>query len=158
MMWYHNKYDMINTSSFSRFTNFQGSHMISSSWTLVPYFIAMVHTNAEYCKRDYSDRLWDVWLYSLTSCHFSFWNIPWVREEPLWEVKRGEERKKRWENFWLPVAVDWSYHANRFELGSRSDPASWLEELYSVKFWLALVNWQVYCYWLLVNQFSWHLW
>ena len=68
--------------------------------------------------------------------------------------QRGE---KRWENLWLPATVDWSYRANIFELGSRSDPASWfIEEPYSI-FWLAIVNWQVFCYWLLVSQFSWHL-
>ena len=32
----------------------------------------------------------------------------------------------------IPPTVDWSYCANRFELGSRSDPASRLEEPYSV--------------------------
>ena len=46
-------------------------------------------------------------------------------------AKRWRERiEKRWENLWLPATVDWSYRANRFELGSRSDPASWLEEPY----------------------------
>ena len=34
----------------------------------------------------------------------------------------------RWENLWLPATVDWYYRTNRFELGSTSDPASWLEE------------------------------
>ena len=64
-----------------------------------------------------------------------------------------EKRERRWENLWLPTTVDWSYRANRFELGSRSDPASWLEEPYSV-LWLAVVNWQVCCYWLLDNNWS----
>ena len=50
-----------------------------------------------------------------------------------------EKRNRRWENLWWPATVDWSYHANRFELGSRSDPASWLEEPYGV-LWLTLVN------------------
>ena len=60
-------------------------------------------------------------------------------------AKRWEEkRERRWENLWLPVTVDWSYHGNRFELGSRSDTASWLEEPYSI-LWLARVNWQVCC-------------
>ena len=37
----------------------------------------------------------------------------------------------RRENLWLPATVDWSYRADlRFELRSRSDPASWLEEPY----------------------------
>ena len=45
-------------------------------------------------------------------------------EEPrsaISEVQSGEERENR---------VDWSYRANRFELGSRSDPVSWMEEPY----------------------------
>ena len=43
-------------------------------------------------------------------------------------MKRWEEkRERRWENLWLPTTVDWSYDTNRFELGSKSDPASWLE-------------------------------
>ena len=67
---------------------------------------------------------------------------------------KREKIDKRSENLWLPTTVDWSYRANRFELGSRSDPASWLEELYSV-LWLAVVNWQVCCYWLLVNLILW---
>ena len=46
-----------------------------------------------------------------------------LREE-LWNsdkqsVKR-EKIEKTWENLWLPATVDWSYCANRFELGSRS--------------------------------------
>ena len=43
---------------------------------------------------------------------------------------KREKIEKRWENLWVPATVDWSYRANRFELGSRSDPASWLEEPY----------------------------
>ena len=77
-----------------------------------------------------------------------------LREERPWssDKRSGEERReKRWENLWLPKTVNWPYCANRFELGSRCDPASWLEEPYS-KLWLAVVNWQVLCcYWLLVN-------
>ena len=38
-------------------------------------------------------------------------------------VKR-EKIDKRWENLWVPATVDWSYRANIFELGSRSDPTS----------------------------------
>ena len=73
-----------------------------------------------------------------------------LREEAINGDKRREKREK-WENLWLPMTVDWSYCANRFELGSRSDPASWLEEPYSV-LWLAVVlYWQVCCYWLPVN-------
>ena len=79
-------------------------------------------------------------------------NIPWV-PEICRKAARREERE-RWENLWLPATADWSYRANRFELGSRSDPTSWLEEPYSVT-WLAFVNWQVCCYWLLVNRLSW---
>ena len=45
------------------------------------------------------------------------------------KIKARRERKG--ENLWLAAAVDWSYRANRFELGSRSDTASWLEEPYS---------------------------
>ena len=47
----------------------------------------------------------------------------------LREEQQEEKREKRWENLWLPTTVDWSYRANRFELGSKSDPASWLEDL-----------------------------
>ena len=73
-----------------------------------------------------------------------------LREEAISGDKRREKREK-WEDLWLPMTVDWSYCANRFELGSRSDPASWLEEPYSV-LWLAVVlYWQVCCYWLPVN-------
>ena len=46
------------------------------------------------------------------------------------EVVKREKIEKTWDNLWLPAIVDWSYCANRFELGSRSDPASWLEEPY----------------------------
>ena len=46
------------------------------------------------------------------------------------EVVKREKIEKTWENLWLPTTVDWSYRTNRFELGSRSDPASWLEEPY----------------------------
>ena len=46
------------------------------------------------------------------------------------EAVKREKIDKRWENLWLPATVNWSYHANRFELGSRPDPASWLEEPY----------------------------
>ena len=48
------------------------------------------------------------------------------REEPrsaISEVRWGEERENRQE-------VRIKTHTNRFELGSRSDPASWLEEPY----------------------------
>ena len=65
-------------------------------------------------------------------------------------MRRWEEKRERWENLWLPETVDWCYCANRFEVGSRSDPASWLDEPYSV-LWLALiVNCQVCCYWWLL--------
>ena len=60
---------------------------------------------------------------------------------------------------WLPTTVDWSYQDNRFELGLKPDPASWLEKPYRV-LWLAHVNWQVCCYWFLVNRsrgVNWHL-
>ena len=77
-----------------------------------------------------------------------------LKEEPWsgnkWSAKWWGEREKRWENLWLPATVNWSYCANRFELGSRSDPISWLGEPYSV-LWLAVANWQVCCYWLVVN-------
>ena len=56
-----------------------------------------------------------------------------LREEPWNGNKRSAKREKiekTWENLWLPATVDWSYCANRFELGSRYDPASWLEEPY----------------------------
>ena len=87
-----------------------------------------------------------------------------LREEPQRGDKQSTKQRgeKRWENLWLPTTVDWSYRTNRFELGSRSDPASWLEEPYSI-LWLVVVNWQVCCYWLLVRcqlyitrQLSWH--
>ena len=48
--------------------------------------------------------------------------LPWRHEKREKEVAR--------ENLWLPATDDWSYRANRFKLGSRSDPASWLEETY----------------------------
>ena len=38
------------------------------------------------------------------------------------------------------IPIDWSYRANRFELGSRADPASWLEEPYNVSDVLAVVS------------------
>ena len=57
-----------------------------------------------------------------------------LREEPQSAISEaqsgGEKIDKRWENLWLPATVDWSYCVNRFELGSRPDPASWLEEPY----------------------------
>ena len=43
---------------------------------------------------------------------------------------KREEIDKRWENLWMPAIVHWSYHVNRFELGSRSDPVSWLDKPY----------------------------
>ena len=52
-----------------------------------------------------------------------------LREEPRSGEKKRIEREQV-ENLWLPAAVDWSYRANRFELGSRS--ASWWEEPISV--------------------------
>ena len=55
------------------------------------------------------------------------------------ETVKREKIDKRWKNLWLPTTVDWSYRANRFDLGSRSDPASWLEEPYSV-LWLAVIT------------------
>ena len=53
-------------------------------------------------------------------------------------------------SMWLSTTVNWSYHTNRFELGSRSDPASWLEEPFSI-LWLAVVNWQVCYVFLFIN-------
>ena len=51
-----------------------------------------------------------------------------LREEPWSGDKRTakwrERREKSWEDLWFPTTVTWSYCANRFELGSRSDPAS----------------------------------
>ena len=78
---------------------------------------------------------------------FKFWNVGkydthtlhrqkntldargFLKEEP-WS---GDKRTAKREEVRKPlVAHDsystWSYHANRFELGSRPDPASWLEE------------------------------
>ena len=46
--------------------------------------------------------------------------------------KWWRERENRRGALVIPPTVDWSYCANRFELGSRSDPASRLEEPYSV--------------------------
>ena len=66
----------------------------------------------------------DSWLI-LPHCQPTLGARGFLREEP-W---RGEKRReRRWENLWLPATVDWSYRTNRFELGSRSDPASWLEQ------------------------------
>ena len=58
-----------------------------------------------------------------------------------------------WENLWLPGTVDWSYHANRFELGSRSDPASWLvwRNLIAYSDWLSLTDKCVVIGCLLIN-------
>ena len=51
-----------------------------------------------------------------------------LREEPR---RRERDRDREGEkNLWLPTTVDWSYRANRLELGTRYDPASWLEEAY----------------------------
>ena len=50
-----------------------------------------------------------------------------LREEPwsvISEAVKREKIDKRWENLWLPTTADRSYCTNRFELGSRSDPAS----------------------------------
>ena len=57
-------------------------------------------------------------------------------------AKRWEEkRERRRENLWLPATVEWSYCANKFELVSRSDPTSWLEEPYSIySDWLVLTD------------------
>ena len=55
-----------------------------------------------------------------------------LRDEPWNGNKRsGEERENR-EDVRKPLVTrdSWSYCTNRFELGSRSDPASWLEEPY----------------------------
>ena len=57
--------------------------------------------------------------------------IGFLREEPrsaISEERSGEERENRQEV--RPAIFDWSHRANRFELGSRSDLASWLEEPY----------------------------
>ena len=65
-----------------------------------------------------------------------------LREEPrstISEAVKREKIDKRWENLWLPATVVWSYRSNRFELGSRSDHISWLEEHCSV-LWLAVVT------------------
>ena len=43
-----------------------------------------------------------------------------LKEEPRSGEKRRERERERWENLWLPAAVDRSYCTNRFELGSRS--------------------------------------
>ena len=81
-------------------------------------------------------------LYSRLVQQLKSWFIPqkstlaargFLREEPqsaISEAVKREKIDKRWENLWLPATVDWSYRANRFELGARSDPASWLEEPY----------------------------
>ena len=55
--------------------------------------------------------------------------------------RRGEKRRYE-KTSGCPATVDWSYRANKFELGSRSNPVSWLEEPYGV-LWLAVVNWQL---------------
>ena len=81
-------------------------------------------------------RIWGVSESSYLSCslnQITLWARSFLREEPrsvTSEAVKREKIDKRWENLWLPVTVDWSYRANRFELGSRSDPASWLEEPY----------------------------
>ena len=64
-----------------------------------------------------------------------------LKEEPRSAISKAVKRENRQEvrNLWLPVTVDWSYRANRFELGSRSDRASWLEEPCRV-LWLAVVT------------------
>ena len=66
-------------------------------------------------------------------CKQVFYKLPWLPEvflEKSHEAARREEKRERWENLWWAVTVDWSYRANSFELESRSDPASWLEEPY----------------------------
>ena len=44
---------------------------------------------------------------------------------------KREKIGERWDNLWLHATADWSYRANRYVLGSSSDPASWLEEPYT---------------------------
>ena len=54
-----------------------------------------------------------------------------LREEPRSVISKAVKRGKIdecWENLWLPATFDWFYCTNRFELGSKFDPASWLEE------------------------------
>ena len=87
-----------------------------------------------------------------TPRHFTFWDFlcegsregtlgarGFLREEPRSTISEAVKREKihvdkRWENLWLLAPVDWSYCASRFELGSRSDPSSWLEEPYRCVF------------------------
>ena len=110
------------------------------------------------CKHQ-SKLYWNILMYLMPNLE----NNPSTHSVAEWYINtlsargflRGE-RERRWENLWLPTTVNWSYCANRFGLGSRSDPASRLEGPYTV-LWLALVNWQVCCYWLLFNRFLWHL-
>ena len=70
-------------------------------------------------------------------CHTTLGARCFLTEEPRNAISKAkreavsrEKIDKRWENLWLATTVDWSYRANRFELGSRSDPVSWLEEPY----------------------------
>ena len=55
---------------------------------------------------------------------------------------RRVERERRWENLWLPVTVDWSFRANRFELAGGQDLAllpDW-RNLIAYSDWLLLTD------------------
>ena len=144
-------------SSFCKGTLIYYTHIVVCVYTPSP------GTNSEWpaldskcCKYLFREKYyklqWQLDNYPMLK-HSGYQRFSKTRAAKRREEKRGEGRG---ENLSLSLTVDWSYSPNRFELGSRSYPASWLEEPYSI-LWLALVNWQVCCYWLLVNQFSWHL-